>query len=282
MGQSVVVLGAQWGDEGKGKIVDLLTQDIGAVVRFQGGHNAGHTLVIGGKKTVLHLIPSGVLRDDALCLIGNGVVLHPGALQKEIAELEANGVGVRDFDVAGGLPVVSARGQVSHLPASPGTAPKVVVCRGGYVSPEVDGVRCAGATFAVDDDDTALRAAEHADNLDKLDAMLPGFAREFSAATLSGRVGFRPASPDRLPMIGAVADAGVPPHKPELAAVARQPGLYVLSGYGARGLVWSALAAELLASQLEHDPLPLTRDLCEAVDPARFVLRPPATGRIDE
>ena len=95
MGQSVVVLGAQWGDEGKGKIVDLLTQDIGAVVRFQGGHNAGHTLVIGGKKTVLHLIPSGILRDDALCLIGNGVVLHPGALQKEIAELEASGVEVR-------------------------------------------------------------------------------------------------------------------------------------------------------------------------------------------
>ena len=95
MGQSVVVLGAQWGDEGKGKIVDLLTQDIGAVVRFQGGHNAGHTLVIGGRKTVLHLIPSGILRDDALCLIGNGVVLHPGALQKEIAELEGNGVQVR-------------------------------------------------------------------------------------------------------------------------------------------------------------------------------------------
>ena len=78
MGKSVVILGAQWGDEGKGKIVDLLTQDIGAVVRFQGGHNAGHTLVIGGKKTVLHLIPSGILREDALCLIGNGVVLQPG------------------------------------------------------------------------------------------------------------------------------------------------------------------------------------------------------------
>ncbi|HSR65392.1 MAG TPA: adenylosuccinate synthase, partial [Xanthomonadaceae bacterium] len=95
MGQSVVVLGAQWGDEGKGKIVDLLTQDIGAVVRFQGGHNAGHTLVINGKKTVLHLIPSGILRPDALCLIGNGVVLSPAALRKEIAELEASGVEVR-------------------------------------------------------------------------------------------------------------------------------------------------------------------------------------------
>ncbi len=95
MGQSVVVLGAQWGDEGKGKIVDLLTEKIGAVVRFQGGHNAGHTLVIGGKKTVLHLIPSGILRADTLCLIGNGVVLSPAALKKEIAELEATGVDVR-------------------------------------------------------------------------------------------------------------------------------------------------------------------------------------------
>ncbi len=95
MGQSVVVLGAQWGDEGKGKIVDLLTEEIGAVVRFQGGHNAGHTLVIKGKKTVLHLIPSGILREGALCLIGNGVVLSPAALQKEIGQLEENGVEVR-------------------------------------------------------------------------------------------------------------------------------------------------------------------------------------------
>ncbi|HSX62643.1 MAG TPA: adenylosuccinate synthase [Tahibacter sp.] len=95
MGKSVVILGAQWGDEGKGKIVDLLTEEVGAVVRFQGGHNAGHTLVIGGKKTVLHLIPSGILRDEALCLIGNGVVLSPAALKTEIAELEEQGVDVR-------------------------------------------------------------------------------------------------------------------------------------------------------------------------------------------
>jgi len=95
MGKSVVILGAQWGDEGKGKIVDLLTERVGAVARFQGGHNAGHTLVIKGKKTVLHLIPSGILRDDALCLIGNGVVLSPAALMQEIASLEANGVDVR-------------------------------------------------------------------------------------------------------------------------------------------------------------------------------------------
>jgi adenylosuccinate synthase len=95
MGKSVVILGAQWGDEGKGKIVDLLTEGVGAVARFQGGHNAGHTLVINGRKTVLHLIPSGILREGALCLIGNGVVLSPAALIKEIGELEGNGVEVR-------------------------------------------------------------------------------------------------------------------------------------------------------------------------------------------
>ena len=83
MGKNVVVLGTQWGDEGKGKIVDLLTEDASAVVRFQGGHNAGHTLVIDGKKTVLHLIPSGVLREGVECIIGNGVVLAPDALLKE-------------------------------------------------------------------------------------------------------------------------------------------------------------------------------------------------------
>ncbi len=92
MGKNVVVIGTQWGDEGKGKVVDLLTDRAAAVVRFQGGHNAGHTLVIDGRKTVLHLIPSGILRDNVLCLIGNGVVLSPAALLEELAMLEAAGV----------------------------------------------------------------------------------------------------------------------------------------------------------------------------------------------
>ncbi|MFM7275433.1 MAG: adenylosuccinate synthase [Gammaproteobacteria bacterium] len=96
MANNVVVLGTQWGDEGKGKIVDLLTENVAAVVRFQGGHNAGHTLVIGGEKTVLHLIPSGVLREGVLCLIGNGVVLSPEALLKEVGALESRGVPVRE------------------------------------------------------------------------------------------------------------------------------------------------------------------------------------------
>ncbi|USE36952.1 adenylosuccinate synthase [Endozoicomonas sp. SCSIO W0465] len=96
MGKTVVVLGTQWGDEGKGKIVDLLTEQAEAVVRFQGGHNAGHTLVINGEKTVLHLIPSGILREDVVCYIGNGVVLSPEALLKEMKQLEATGVPVRE------------------------------------------------------------------------------------------------------------------------------------------------------------------------------------------
>ncbi len=94
MTKNVVVIGTQWGDEGKGKIVDLLTDHAHAVARFQGGHNAGHTLVINGKKTVLHLIPSGILRDNVMCLIGNGVVLSPSALFEEIDTLERGGVAV--------------------------------------------------------------------------------------------------------------------------------------------------------------------------------------------
>lgn len=96
MGKNVVVLGTQWGDEGKGKIVDLLTDQAEIVVRYQGGHNAGHTLVVDGEKTVLHLIPSGILRDNVTCFIGNGVVLAPDALLKEITKLEASSVPVRE------------------------------------------------------------------------------------------------------------------------------------------------------------------------------------------
>jgi len=86
MGRNIVIVGTQWGDEGKGKIVDWITDQAQGVVRFQGGHNAGHTLVIAGKKQVLRLIPSGILRPGVICYIGNGVVLSPSALLQEIAE----------------------------------------------------------------------------------------------------------------------------------------------------------------------------------------------------
>ena len=91
MGKRVVILGSQWGDEGKGKIVDILMEQASVAVRFQGGHNAGHTLVINGEKTILRLIPSGILHPHVQCLIGNGVVLSPTALLQEMGELERRG-----------------------------------------------------------------------------------------------------------------------------------------------------------------------------------------------
>jgi tRNA 5-methylaminomethyl-2-thiouridine biosynthesis bifunctional protein len=186
----------------------------------------------------------------------------------------ANGTGISALPQAAGLPVVSARGQVSHLPAAPGSPPRVVVCRLGYVSPEVDGLRCAGATFQVDDPDPGLRLADHQENLAKLDFILPGFSATLGEAPLAGRVGFRPASPDRLPMVGPIPaltrlEAPMP-----LAAIPRHPGLHAVSGFGARGLVWSGLMGELLASVLEGEPLPMERSLVAALDPARYLLRP--------
>ena len=107
MGKSVVVLGTQWGDEGKGKIVDLLTDQASVAVRFQGGHNAGHTLVIDDEKTVLHLLPSGILRDSVTCVIGNGVVLSLDAVVKEITALEDKQIFVRDrLRISGACPLI--------------------------------------------------------------------------------------------------------------------------------------------------------------------------------
>ena len=112
MGKNVVIIGTQWGDEGKGKIVDLITDKVSSVVRFQGGHNAGHTLVIDGEKTVLHLIPSGILRNNVQCLIGHGVVLSMTALLKEMAELESSGVDVKSrLKISPRMPINSS---ISH------------------------------------------------------------------------------------------------------------------------------------------------------------------------
>lgn len=107
MAKNVVLIGTQWGDEGKGKVVDLLTERADAVVRFQGGHNAGHTLVIDGRRTVLHLVPSGVMHPDVVCLIGNGVVVSPTALISELDALERQGVAVRErVRISGACPMI--------------------------------------------------------------------------------------------------------------------------------------------------------------------------------
>jgi len=107
MNKSIAILGAQWGDEGKGKIVDLLTEKSDAVVRFQGGHNAGHTLVVDGKTTILHLIPSGILHEKVKCIIGNGVVLSLEALSEEIEILKNNNVDINDrLLLSNGCPLI--------------------------------------------------------------------------------------------------------------------------------------------------------------------------------
>jgi len=166
------------------------------------------------------------------------------------------------------LPVFPGRGQVTHLPAEQNSAPRCVVCRLGYVTPEIDRQRYAGATFLMRDNDPLVRHTDHVENLAKLDFILPGFSAGIDPETVSalpGRVGFRPVSPDRLPMVGAVPRLGNDP-----AAA----GLWLINGFGARGIVWSALAGELLTAQIEQAQLPLEQELANALDPARFLNRP--------
>lgn len=176
------------------------------------------------------------------------------------------------FEQFAWLPQRAARGQVTHLPAAATPPLPHVVCKQGYAMPEVDGIRLIGATTQPGDTETAVRAADHAENLARLELSLPGFATGLDPASLPGRVGFRPMSPDRLPMVGAVPDANAVKPNARLASLPRLPGLWCVQGFGARGIVWSALMADLLLSRLEGEPLPLENDLVDALDPGRFVL----------
>jgi tRNA 5-methylaminomethyl-2-thiouridine biosynthesis bifunctional protein len=169
------------------------------------------------------------------------------------------------------LPLFRFRGQVSHVPAA--DAPlRAVVCKEGYVSPAWRGVHCVGASFHRGGE-AAIRDADHRANLDRLQSMLPGYLAATDVATLGGRVGFRPVSPDKLPMVGPMYRPDAAPQGRDLSAVERWRGLSVATGYGARGLVWSVLMADLLASQITGEPLPVESELAATVDPARFLLR---------
>lgn len=172
------------------------------------------------------------------------------------------------------LPQRAARGQVSHLPASATPDLPHVVCKLGYATPAIDGLRLIGATLQSGDPDTALRAIDHQENLARLNLSLPGFAQDIDLSSLAGRVGFRPMSPDRLPIVGQLPDPAAAGPNARLHSLPRQPGLWCVQGYGARGIVWSALMADLLVSRLEGEPLPLENDLVDAVDPGRFLLAP--------
>ena len=189
----------------------------------------------------------------------------------------ATGCGTLPIEGSLQLPLRPGRGQVSLLRAHDRRALNCVVTQRGYATPAVDGWHCAGATFDADNDDPSFIAADHAENLAGLDAMLPGFADAADDRELAGRVGFRPTSPDKRPMIGALP-CSLASHDrvpTTLWKVERLPGIFVVNGFGARGLVWSALAGELIAASIEGEPLPLEKGLIDSLDPARFILRPP-------
>ena len=181
----------------------------------------------------------------------------------------AAGTGAVDFEQAAGLPLDAVRGQVTHL--AEGSLPSLpfVVCREAYMTPAYQGVVCVGATYAADADSSLRMDSQH-DNIAKIADILDLSPFE---APLAGRTGFRCMAPDRLPLAGALPDPGVPGRCERLRDVPRWPGLFGLLGYASRGLIWAPLAAELLACQLEGEPLPLESQLAAALDPARFLLR---------
>jgi tRNA 5-methylaminomethyl-2-thiouridine biosynthesis bifunctional protein len=155
------------------------------------------------------------------------------------------------------LPLTPVRGQLTYLPA--GSLPSIqqVIAREGYVTPAVEGIHVLGASYDLDDRSSKPHVQAHASNLQRLAGLLPGREQNFSADQLQGRVAFRATTPDRLPIIGALA-----------------PGLYAYTGLGSRGIVWSALGAELLASLIGGEALPVEADLVAAVSPQRFQTHP--------
>lgn len=174
------------------------------------------------------------------------------------------------------LPLLRFRGQMTHLPAPADSPLKCVVCQEGYVSPRYREHICVGASFHRGGEPD-LSESDHLANLARLESMLPGYAATLNSLDIAGRVGFRPISPDKLPMLGPLHQPDATPRGRDLSSVKRWQGLHVATGYGARGLSWSALMAELLASQINDDPLPVEADLAATVDPARFLLRKPPT-----
>jgi tRNA 5-methylaminomethyl-2-thiouridine biosynthesis bifunctional protein len=189
----------------------------------------------------------------------------------------ALGAGAASIAQAAQLPLVRMRGQVTHVPADLLPPLPFVLCREAYLTPAAHGMRCAGATYDLDFD-PALRASSQRENLERLRALLSD-PQAVPELALQGRVGFRCVAPDRLPLVGRLPDFRAAGATERLRDVPRHPGLHSLLGYASRGLIWAPLAAELLAAQLEGEPLPLEAGLVDALDPARFVLRARRTSR---
>jgi tRNA 5-methylaminomethyl-2-thiouridine biosynthesis bifunctional protein len=188
----------------------------------------------------------------------------------------AAGANAGGFAQTRGLPLTAIRGQVTHLEATALPPLPVVLCGEAYVTRPAAGICCVGATYDFDSD-PELRQASQDENLQRLAQVLPQTAQEQDLAltgrALAGRVAFRCASPDRLPLVGALPDADARITGSRLRDVPRLPALHGLLGYGSRGIIWAPFAAELLASMLEGEPLPIEQELAAALDPARFALK---------
>lgn len=184
----------------------------------------------------------------------------------------ANGVGALTFSQTQRLPLSSVRGQVTNVAADALPDLPVVVCRDGYLTRSSQGMCSIGASYDLDAD-TMPRASSDVENCARLKQMLPDISLDLDQMHYQSRVAFRCVATDRLPLVGALPDAAAAFRGDRLRDVPRLPGLYGLLGYASRGLIWSSFAAELLAAQLEGEPLPLEIDLVDALDPARFLLK---------
>ncbi|MCL4688926.1 MAG: FAD-dependent 5-carboxymethylaminomethyl-2-thiouridine(34) oxidoreductase MnmC, partial [Burkholderiales bacterium] len=221
-------------------------------------------------------VSPGSLAVALLARAGPGVRRHLG---RRVERLEREGAEWRALDAEGSViaeaptlivanafdakrllpearfPLSRVRGQVTFLPPAPDRALDIVVSGSGYVAPLPDGGHVVGATYQHDDDGEDIRAADHRENLARAATMLPGFAEGLHPMDLDGLAGFRATIPDRLPIFGATA----------------LPGVWAATGLGSRGLLWAPIGAELIASRLEGEPIPLPRDLAGAISPKRFL-----------
>jgi tRNA 5-methylaminomethyl-2-thiouridine biosynthesis bifunctional protein len=177
------------------------------------------------------------------------------------------------------LPLAAVRGQVTHLPAAALPRLSMVLCGDAYLTRPVGGICSVGASYDFDDDPLPRQTSQE-ENLERLARMLP-HAAGLRELPLAGRVGFRCVAPDRLPLAGALPDydAAEAASGTRLRDVPRLPGAHALLGYGSRGLIWAPFAAELLASSLDGEPLPIETTLAAALDPARFLLKAHRRGQ---
>lgn len=182
----------------------------------------------------------------------------------------ANGAGAAAFEQARGLPLYTMRGQVTHLAQGSFPHLPLVVCREAYMTPPMDGIVSVGATYDRSEDRSLWQSSQD-ENLQRAAEILG--SPHGAGAPLQGRVGLRTMAPDRLPLVGPLPDDAGQERAERLRDLARHPGLYALLGYASRGLIWAPLAAEILACQLEDEPLPIEATLAAALDPGRFLLK---------